>query len=53
METLIYEVTDLLKKSEKRLSKLSTGGPLEDSTIRKNMLVKYFDKPTDVTSVKF
>ncbi|KAD6795522.1 hypothetical protein R6Q59_020582 [Mikania micrantha] len=37
IESLTYEVTDLLKKSEKRLGKLSAGGPFEDSTIRKNV----------------
>ncbi|KAM0025615.1 putative target SNARE coiled-coil domain, syntaxin domain, syntaxin/epimorphin [Helianthus debilis subsp. tardiflorus] len=37
IETLTYEVTDLLKKSEKRLRRLSVGGPFEDSTIRKNV----------------
>ncbi|KAI3803952.1 hypothetical protein L1987_32118 [Smallanthus sonchifolius] len=37
IEALTYEVTDLLKKSEKRLRKLSAGGPFEDSTIRKNV----------------
>ncbi|PWA54619.1 t-SNARE [Artemisia annua] len=37
IEALTYVVTDLLKKSEKRLRKLSAGGPLEDSTIRKNV----------------
>lgn len=37
IEALTHEVTDLLKKSEKRLRKLSAGGPFEDSTIRKNV----------------
>ncbi|GJU68304.1 syntaxin-43-like protein [Tanacetum coccineum] len=37
IKALTYEVTDLLKKSEKKLRKLSAGGPLEDSTIRKNV----------------
>ncbi|KAK1417723.1 hypothetical protein QVD17_26857 [Tagetes erecta] len=37
IEALTYEVTDLIKKSEKRLRKLSAGGPFEDSTIRKNV----------------
>nr|GEU61901.1 syntaxin-43-like [Tanacetum cinerariifolium] len=37
IKALAYEVTDLLKKSEKKLRKLSAGGPLEDSTIRKNV----------------
>ncbi|XP_076958251.1 tlg2p-like protein a [Bidens hawaiensis] len=37
IESLTYEVTDLIKRSEKRLRKLSAGGPFEDSTIRKNV----------------
>ncbi|KAL8188852.1 hypothetical protein R6Q57_029607 [Mikania cordata] len=37
IESLTNEVTDLLKKSEKRLRKLSAGGPFEDSIIRKNV----------------
>nr|XP_043626981.1 syntaxin-43-like [Erigeron canadensis] len=37
IEALTHEITDLLKKSEKRLRKLSAGGPFEDSTIRKNV----------------
>ncbi|KAK9070930.1 hypothetical protein SSX86_009498 [Deinandra increscens subsp. villosa] len=38
IEALTFEVTDLLKKTEKRLRKLSAaGGPFEDSTIRKNV----------------
>nr|GEV82728.1 syntaxin-43-like [Tanacetum cinerariifolium] len=32
IEALTYEVVDLVKKSEKKLRKLSAGGPLEDST---------------------
>ncbi|EYU37250.1 hypothetical protein ABFS83_02G094300 [Erythranthe nasuta] len=37
IEALTHEITDLLKKSEKRLQRLSAGGPSEDSNIRKNV----------------
>ncbi|KAI3774406.1 hypothetical protein L1987_48961 [Smallanthus sonchifolius] len=37
IEALTHEVTDLLKRSEKRLRKLYADGPFEDSTIRKNV----------------
>ncbi|XP_042049719.1 syntaxin-43-like isoform X1 [Salvia splendens] len=37
IEALTEEITDLLKKSEKRLQILSAGGPTEDSNIRKNV----------------
>ncbi|XP_047976629.1 syntaxin-43-like isoform X2 [Salvia hispanica] len=37
IEALTLEITDLLKKSEKRLQRLSVGGPSEDSNIRKNV----------------
>ncbi|XP_073156186.1 syntaxin-43-like isoform X2 [Henckelia pumila] len=37
IEALTHEITDLLKKSEKRLQKFSVGGPSEDSNIRKNV----------------
>ncbi|KAH7835228.1 hypothetical protein Vadar_024147 [Vaccinium darrowii] len=37
IETLTHEITDLLKKSEKRLQRLSAGGPSEDSNVRKNV----------------
>ncbi|KAK4427615.1 syntaxin [Sesamum alatum] len=37
IEALTQEITDLLKRSEKRLQRLSTGGPSEDSNIRKNV----------------
>ncbi|KAA8545225.1 hypothetical protein F0562_020009 [Nyssa sinensis] len=37
IETLTQEITDLLRKSEKRLQKLSACGPSEDSNIRKNV----------------
>ncbi|KAK4476724.1 hypothetical protein RD792_015884 [Penstemon davidsonii] len=37
IESITHEITDLLKKSEKRLKRLSTGGPSEDSNIRKNV----------------
>lgn len=37
IESLTHEITDLLRKSEKRLKRLSAGGPSEDSNIRKNV----------------
>ncbi|KAA8536778.1 hypothetical protein F0562_029256 [Nyssa sinensis] len=37
IEALTQEITSLLKKSEKRLQKLSAGGPSEDSNLRKNV----------------
>ncbi|KAI8555597.1 hypothetical protein RHMOL_Rhmol05G0185200 [Rhododendron molle] len=37
IEALTQEITGLLKKSEKRLQRLSVGGPSEDSNIRKNV----------------
>ncbi|XP_057962659.1 syntaxin-43-like isoform X2 [Malania oleifera] len=37
IEALTHEITDLLKRSEKRLQKLSAAGPSEDSNIRKNV----------------
>ncbi|KAH6819044.1 syntaxin of plants 43 [Perilla frutescens var. frutescens] len=37
IEALTQEITDLLKKSEKKLQRLSSGGPAEDSNIRKNV----------------
>ncbi|XP_071736969.1 syntaxin-43-like [Rutidosis leptorrhynchoides] len=37
IEALTHEITDLLKKSEKRLKRLSVGGTSEDSNIRKNV----------------
>ncbi|XP_058076533.1 syntaxin-43-like isoform X2 [Magnolia sinica] len=37
IEVLTQEITDLLKRSEKRLQKLSTSGPSEDSNVRKNV----------------
>ncbi|KAK6937336.1 hypothetical protein RJ641_030844, partial [Dillenia turbinata] len=37
IEALTHEITDLLRKSEKRLQKLSASGPSEDSNIRKNV----------------
>lgn len=39
IESLTQEVTNLLRKSEKRLKELSQGGPSEDSSIRKNVQV--------------
>ncbi|KAK3036760.1 hypothetical protein RJ639_029725 [Escallonia herrerae] len=37
IEALTHEITDLLKKSEKRLQRLSASGPSEDSNVRKNV----------------
>ncbi|PHT29067.1 Syntaxin-43 [Capsicum baccatum] len=37
IETLTHEITDLLKRSEKKLQKLSAAGPSEDSNVRKNV----------------
>ncbi|CAM8911589.1 unnamed protein product [Rhodiola kirilowii] len=37
IEALTHEITDLFKKSEKLLKKLSSGGPSEDSNIRKSV----------------
>lgn len=39
IEALTHEITDLLRKSEKKLKKLSAGGTSEDSNIRKNVQV--------------
>ncbi|GMP87545.1 hypothetical protein CsSME_00039874 [Camellia sinensis var. sinensis] len=39
INALSLEITDLLRKSEKRLHKLSASGPSEDSNIRKNVQV--------------
>ncbi|KAK4339705.1 hypothetical protein RND71_041167 [Anisodus tanguticus] len=37
IETLTHEITDLLKRSEKKLQRLSATGPSEDSNVRKNV----------------
>lgn len=37
IESLTQEITDLLRKSEKRLQKFSVAGPSEDSNVRKNV----------------
>ncbi|CAN0897191.1 SYP43 [Linum grandiflorum] len=37
IETLTHEITGLIKKSEKKLRRLSAGGPAEDSNVRKNV----------------
>ncbi|KAE8675426.1 Syntaxin-43 [Hibiscus syriacus] len=37
IENLTSEITNLLKRSEKRLQKLSATGPSEDSNVRKNV----------------
>jgi len=39
VEMLTHEITDLLRKSEKRLQMLSTRGPSEESNLRKNVQV--------------
>lgn len=39
IEVLTKEITDLLRKSEKRLRNLSNSGPSEDSTLQKNVQV--------------
>lgn len=40
IETLTHEITDLIKRSEKRLRRLSASGPSEDSNVRKNVQVQ-------------
>jgi len=40
IETLTHEITDLIKRSEKRLRILSASGPSEDSNVRKNVQVQ-------------
>ncbi|OAY42371.1 syntaxin-43 isoform X2 [Manihot esculenta] len=37
IEALTHEITDLIKKSEKKLQRLSAAGPSEDSNVRKNV----------------
>ncbi|KAF5182687.1 Syntaxin-like protein [Thalictrum thalictroides] len=37
IEALTHEITNLLKRSEKRLRRLSAAGPSEDSNVRKNV----------------
>lgn len=39
IEVLTHEITDLLKRSEKRLQKLSMKDSSEDSNVRKNVQV--------------
>lgn len=39
IEVLTYEITDILRKSEKRLQKLSVGASSEDFNFRKNVQV--------------
>lgn len=43
IESLTHEITNLLRKSEKRLQKLSASGPSEDSNVRKNVQVRLSD----------
>lgn len=42
IEERTQEITALLRKSEKKLKKLSDGGPSEESSIRKNVQVRLF-----------
>uniref|UniRef100_A0A2P2JTI6 Uncharacterized protein MANES_09G174700 n=1 Tax=Rhizophora mucronata TaxID=61149 RepID=A0A2P2JTI6_RHIMU len=37
IESLTQEITDLIRKSEKKLQRLSAAGPSEDSNVRKNV----------------
>ncbi|KAK1295030.1 Syntaxin-43 [Acorus calamus] len=37
IEALTHEITDLLKRSEKKLQRLAASGPSEDSNVRKNV----------------
>lgn len=39
IEGLTLEITDLIRKSEKKLRRLSATGPSEDSNVRKNVQV--------------
>lgn len=39
MEVLTQEITDFLKRLEKRLKKLSSSSPYEDSNVQKNVQV--------------
>lgn len=39
IENLTHEITNLIRRSEKRLQGLSAGGPSEDSNVRKNVQV--------------
>lgn len=39
IESLTQEITNILKRSEKRLQQLSAAGPSEDSNVRKNVQV--------------
>lgn len=41
IEDLTQEITDLLRKSEKRLQNLSVGGLSEDSTVKRNVQVDF------------
>ncbi|CAK9185987.1 unnamed protein product [Ilex paraguariensis] len=42
IEALTQEITNLLKKSEKRLQRLSATGPSEDLNVRKNVQVRLY-----------
>lgn len=39
IESLTQEITGLIKRSEKKLQRLSAAGPSEDSNVRKNVQV--------------
>lgn len=39
IESLTQEITALIKRSEKKLQRLSAAGPSEDSNVRKNVQV--------------
>lgn len=40
IEALTQEITDLIKRSDKNLQRLSSPGPSEDSNLRKNVQVE-------------
>lgn len=40
IEVLTMEITDILRKSQKKLQKLSASGSCEDSNVRKNVQVE-------------
>lgn len=55
VEMLTHEITDLLRKSEKRLHNLSTRGPSEESNLRKNVqvLLHFFNNDKDCVAFTF
>lgn len=50
IEALTHEITDLLKRSEKKLQRLSAAGLSEDSNVRKNVQVSLHGYKTIVLS---